>query len=170
MNLDVVRELIRMMEGTSLTAVEVQEAGFRVRLESMGHLGQYPASAAIIGGADRPVLVAPGQQPIVDLPQTAVEQSLAQEEAALADKDDTSNGGAPAGKQLLSPMVGTFHELPEDRRVAVGAKVKKGEAICIVEAMKVMNEITMEEDGVISYIAAKEGDMVEYGQVLYVFD
>lgn len=168
MNLDVVRELIRMMEGTSLTAMEVQDAGFRVRLESMGILGQYPPSQ-IIGGSDGPALIASSQPPVAGLAQPA-EQSYAQEEAAPDGETRAANGEPPAGKQLLSPMVGTFHELPEDRRVTVGAKVKKGDAICIVEAMKVMNEITMEEDGVISYIAAKEGDMVEYGQILYVFD
>lgn len=160
MNLDTVRALVRLMEESSLTAMEVQDESLRVRLENSG-AGRGPLDER---GAGAPAGTAVGQGQPAAVEPPAQSAPVAAEEAASA------AGEPPAGKQLLSPMVGTFHELPEGRRVAVGAQLQKGDPICIVEAMKVMNEIAMEESGVISYIAAKEGDMVEYGQVLYVFD
>lgn len=72
-------------------------------------------------------------------------------------------------KLIKSPMVGTFYGRPSpkaDQFVKVGAKVKKGDILCIVEAMKLMNEIESEYDGEVVEILAKDDDMVEYGQVL----
>lgn len=176
MNLDLVRELVRMMEASSLTAMEVQDAGFRVRLENMNKWG-YGNSAAVIGGSDGTAILSgasvplrPGSTPIAVGEVVAEKGEAPVEDGLDAEPLEDSVGGIPTGKHLLSPMVGTFHELPEDRKVGVGARLKKGDPVCVVEAMKVMNEILMEEDGAIAYIAAKEGDMVEYDQVLYVFD
>lgn len=168
MNLDLVRELVRMMEASSLTAMEVQDAGFRVRLENSGNWG-YSGPGVGIGGSDtQATIAAVPMQPIAGEPSAAAES--ASQEKVETSSEEASSAEIPAGKHLLSPMVGTFHELPEDRKVGVGARLKKGDPVCVVEAMKVMNEILMEEDGAIAYIAAKEGDMVEYDQVLYVFD
>ena len=72
-------------------------------------------------------------------------------------------------KLIKSPMVGTFYGRPSpkaDQFVKVGDKVKKGDILCIVEAMKLMNEIESEYDGEVVEILAKDDDMVEYGQVL----
>ena len=72
-------------------------------------------------------------------------------------------------KLIKSPMVGTFYGRPSpkaDQFVKVGYKVKKGDILCIVEAMKLMNEIESEYDGEVVEILAKDDDMVEYGQVL----
>ncbi|GAA0745494.1 acetyl-CoA carboxylase biotin carboxyl carrier protein [Clostridium oceanicum] len=71
---------------------------------------------------------------------------------------------------VKSPIVGTFYESPgagKDPYVKVGDKVKKGDVLCIVEAMKVMNEIEAETDGEIAEISVKNEDMVEYGQELF---
>lgn len=75
------------------------------------------------------------------------------------------------GTIIKSPLVGTFHQAPapdEDPFVTVGAKVKKGEKLCIIEAMKVMNEINAPCDGVVLEINVAEGDMVEFDQKLFV--
>lgn len=75
------------------------------------------------------------------------------------------------GNEITSPLVGTFHQAPyKDAKpfVSVGDKVKKGQKLCIVEAMKVMNEITSPYDGVIVEICAKENDVVEFGKKLFV--
>lgn len=72
-------------------------------------------------------------------------------------------------KLVKSPMVGTFYSKPSPKAdcfVKVGDKVKKGDILCIVEAMKLMNEIESEFDGEVVEILAKDEDMVEYGQVL----
>jgi acetyl-CoA carboxylase biotin carboxyl carrier protein len=65
---------------------------------------------------------------------------------------------------VTAPMVGVFHALKSP--VAMGDAVRKGQAVCVIEAMKLMNEIVAEHDGEVVWIAAREGDMVEYGQLL----
>ena len=71
---------------------------------------------------------------------------------------------------VLSPMVGVFYASPSPSDppfVTVGSKVKKGDVLCIIEAMKLMNEITAEEDGEIIDICTANGSVVEYGQILF---
>ena len=75
------------------------------------------------------------------------------------------------GKEITAPLVGTFHQAPyKDAKpfVALGQKVKKGQKLCIIEAMKVMNEITSPYDGTILEILAKENDVVEFGKPLFL--
>ena len=74
-------------------------------------------------------------------------------------------------KYITSPMVGTFYSKPSPdakRFVEVGSKVKKGDKLCIIEAMKLMNEIEAEEDGEIVEILVKDEEMVDYGKKLFV--
>ena len=76
----------------------------------------------------------------------------------------------PEGVSVKSPMVGLFYAAPAENAepyVALGDRVKKGQTLCIVEAMKLMNEIAAEEDGVISEICVTNGQMVEYGTELF---
>ena len=71
---------------------------------------------------------------------------------------------------MKSPLVGVFYAAPAENAepyVSVGESVKKGQVLCIIEAMKLMNEITAEEDGVILEIAAANGQIVEYGSELF---
>ncbi len=78
---------------------------------------------------------------------------------------------AQAGKPVKSPIVGTFYAAPSPEAppfVAVGAKVRAGQVLCIIEAMKMMNEIECESDGVISAVCVQNGDLVEYGQPLFM--
>ncbi|MDY5982892.1 MAG: biotin/lipoyl-containing protein [Anaeroplasma sp.] len=75
------------------------------------------------------------------------------------------------GHEITAPLVGTFHQAPyKDAKpfVALGQKVKKGQKLCIIEAMKVMNEITSPYDGTILKILAKENDVVEFGKPLFL--
>jgi acetyl-CoA carboxylase biotin carboxyl carrier protein len=69
-------------------------------------------------------------------------------------------------KTIESPFVGAYHDLPEDKKVKAGDKVAKGQAVCNIEAMKLFNEITMPEDGVIVSVDVKEGDVLEFGQTI----
>lgn len=74
------------------------------------------------------------------------------------------------GEEIKSPMVGVFYTAasPEEAPfVSVGSRVKQGDVICIVEAMKLMNEIVAERDGEIVEICASNGEIVEYGQLLF---
>jgi acetyl-CoA carboxylase biotin carboxyl carrier protein len=75
------------------------------------------------------------------------------------------------GNVVESPLVGTFYESPSPGLppfVSVGSKVKKGDVLCIIEAMKVMNEIVSDQDGVVSRILVSNGEMVEYGQPIFI--
>lgn len=86
-------------------------------------------------------------------------------------KDAKEEKDAPKGKEITSPLVGTFHQAPyKDAKpfVSLGDRVKKGQKLCIVEAMKVMNEITSPYDGVILEVCANENDVVEFGKKLFV--
>ena len=75
----------------------------------------------------------------------------------------------PEGDAITAPMVGTFYAAPapgEEAFAAPGKQVKKGETLCLIEAMKMMNEITADFDGIVTEIAPKDGDLVEYGAPL----
>lgn len=102
---------------------------------------------------------------IENAPRT-VTAAPAQAAPAAADAGADFN----AAKMVTSPMVGVFYASPSPTDppfVTVGSKVKKGDVLCIIEAMKLMNEITAEEDGEIIDICATNGSVVEYGQILF---
>lgn len=86
---------------------------------------------------------------------------------AAANKDKSDNGDYSS---VISPTVGIFYAAPSEKAdayVKVGDRVKKGTVLCIIEAMKLMNEVTAEEDGVIEAVLAENGQVVEYGTELF---
>ena len=91
-------------------------------------------------------------------------QSASAQQATEAPKADI-----PKGKAITSPMVGTFYSAPSpdaDPFVEVGKTVSEGDVVCIIEAMKLMNEIKSEHAGKVTQICVKNGDPIEFGQVL----
>jgi acetyl-CoA carboxylase biotin carboxyl carrier protein len=79
----------------------------------------------------------------------------------------------PPGTQIKSPLVGTYYGAPSpdaESFVKVGSRIKKGDTLCIVEAMKIMNEIEAEEDGIIKAVLVQNGEAVEYNQPLFVLE
>ena len=93
--------------------------------------------------------------------------------APAAAPDITAVESSPAANvnSVKSPMVGVFYAAPspeDEPFVKVGDSVKKGDVLCIVEAMKLMNEITAEQDGVVAEICAEDGELVEFGQTLFI--
>jgi acetyl-CoA carboxylase biotin carboxyl carrier protein len=85
----------------------------------------------------------------------------------------SSVAAAATGKEIKSPMVGTFYTSPEPGAppfVDVGARVKKGQTVCIIEAMKLMNEIESEYDGVVKSRLVENAQPVEFGQTLFVVE
>ena len=79
----------------------------------------------------------------------------------IHEEEKQENEGTP----IASPMVGVFYAAPY---VSVGSKVKKGDVLCLVEAMKLMNEVTAEQSGEITAVCADNGQVVEYGQTLFM--
>jgi acetyl-CoA carboxylase biotin carboxyl carrier protein len=144
-----IKQIVDLMKRSSLTEFELQEQDFKLRIcRSSGETVTMVQPAA-------PVAVA---QPAV-APQAAAAAPAAPSERV----DDPS-------KWIKSPMVGTFYAAPSpdsDAFVKVGDKVAESTVVCILEAMKVMNEITAERSGTIAEIMVENGDSVEYGQPLF---
>ena len=105
--------------------------------------------------------------PVIAAASVAAAAPAAAPDAAPAEEQ------LPAGTQVKSPLVGTFYSSPspdEPPFVLVGQQVKEGDTLCIIEAMKIMNEIKAPCDGKVIRIMAQPGDMVEYNQVLCVIE
>lgn len=85
-----------------------------------------------------------------------------------AEKESVKTAEIPAGEMIKAPLLGIFHGRAQEGAVKIGDTVKKGETLCAIEAMKMMNEVTSPKDGVIADILASEGALVEYGQPLFV--
>lgn len=159
-DLDDVKRLIELANKNDLSVLEIEtKKGRRIRIEK-----NKPVAPAVAFNAAAPaptVAPAPVQAPVVET--TPVQQSAPTQASAPQ----------PTGKTIKAPMVGVFYQAasPEaDPYVTVGKTVKKGDTVCIIEAMKLMNEIQAEEDGTIKEILVKNGDIIEYGQPLFVIE
>ena len=144
-----VKALVEILEGTDVTSLVWARSGHKVVIRR-GHPAPYPAPAP----AHAPVAVAvPAAPPPAAAPRA--------EKAEKAEKP---------GTLVTSPFVGTFYRAPSPDSppyVDVGAKVKKGQVLCIVEAMKLMNEIEAEVEGVVAEILVQNATPVEFGQPLF---
>jgi acetyl-CoA carboxylase biotin carboxyl carrier protein len=160
--------LMKEMNQTDLTRLEVEAEGLRICLEKADPKAAAASPAqfvqpALIQGNSVPV---PNMSASVSVIQGANDQVQAAGPAAQAEK-----AAEEGTKKLISPMVGTFYAQPAPDKppfVKVGDKVKKGQTICIIEAMKLMNEIESEYDGEILEVLVKNEEMVEYGQPLFL--
>ena len=147
---DKLKEIIYILENSSVNEIEISFWGKKYRVSK------------------QPSLVS--QSNMNPATQTNIATSYPKVEEIV--KDENSSGTSEENvEELLSPMPGTFYTAPtpEDKNfVNVGDKVAKGEVLCIVEAMKIMNEIESEYDGTIVEIKVKNGEPVEYNQPLFV--
>jgi acetyl-CoA carboxylase biotin carboxyl carrier protein len=160
MKLDIIAQIVQILkDAPEVGAIEIRRGLFgawsSVRVSKAGHGGN------TIGGGPSHVIVShPAAGP-----------------AASTSTAPTASSPAPsAGPQLLeikSPMVGTFYQSPEPAAqpyVKVGTRVNVGQVVCIIEAMKIMNEIESEVAGVIREVSAQNAQPVEFGQVLFRVD
>ncbi len=147
MDLRKLKTLIDLVEQSGIAELEITEGEERVRISRMGAPG------------------APMAIPQHVVPATPLVVPVAA--AAAADVPPAE----PEGHMVKSPMVGTFYRsaAPGAKSfVEVGQTVKSGETVCIIEAMKLLNEIEADHDGVIKAILVENGQPVEYGQPLFV--
>lgn len=160
MNIQDIKELARVMQETGLTSLHVTEGALDIHMERKGAAAVEVVSPASVAPAEQPAAPAAAQQ------QAAVEnQPQIQNEAPVGSTIDFNHI-----TEVKSPMVGVFYAAPSPDAppyVQVGSKVKKGDVLCIIEAMKLMNEITAEQDGEIVDICVKSGEVVEYSQTLF---
>ena len=159
MDLNYLKKVIKILDSSNLNEIEIEEEGLKVRLSKGSGA---PAAQAV--HAAMPVMQAPVQQEASQKPST--EKSEA--------KGDSSEESIPSNvREVKSPMVGTFYRAPSpdaDPFVNVGDDVKQGTVICIVEAMKLMNEIEAEVTGKIVKILVEDAQAVEYNQPLFLVE
>lgn len=155
-DLDDVKRLIELANENDLGVLEIEtKKGRRIRIEK-----NKPTTPTVAFNANSS---APVQAP------APVQPAVASEPVSAAPTQSAS----PTGKTIKAPMVGVFYQAasPEaDPYVTVGKAVNKGDTVCIIEAMKLMNEIQAEESGTIKEILVKNGEIVEYGQPLFVIE
>ncbi len=146
MDIRKVKKLIELLEESNIAEIEIQEGEESVRISRN-------MSGAQVQYAPAPVAApAPGAAP-----------------AAAPAAEAAAPAAVPAGHLVTSPMVGTFYRSPAPGAkvfVEVGQQVKKGDTICIVEAMKMMNQIEADKDGTIGEILVEDGQPVEFDQPL----
>lgn len=146
-------EIADVMEGRGLTRVRVEEPdGTAVELERASAAQPVAVPMPMPGAMAAPV-AAPAVAP-------AAPEPAAQAPAVAPE---------PKGAEVTAPMVGVFYAAPapgDEPFVHVGSKVKAGETLCIIEAMKVLNEVTAEADGEVLEICVADGDLVEFGSCL----
>ncbi len=154
-DLKTIRQLIKMMVDNDLTEIDLEGEGEKIKLKR-GH--QASAGSAV------QYLPAPPATP-------AQAPAPAAGDASHSDDDHTSGNGSDEGTITIdSPMVGTFYTASSpdaDAFVDAGDTVKPDTVVCIVEAMKVFNEIKAEVSGKITEVLVKNGDAVEFGQPIY---
>ncbi len=145
MDINSVIELLNSVENTGWTKFEVTHKDFTLKLERDN---------------EKEVIARP---PVKAIP-TAPKTTAVAEEVAQSPTEKTFNEN---DKSVESPLVGIYHNPKES--IKIGDKVKKGTIVCLIEAMKLMNEITMPEDGEITWCACAENDSVEFGQMLFKY-
>ena len=158
MEFDKVKELATLLENSSLTKLRLEEDGTVLELEAEPPQQLVSVAAPAVAA---PATVAP-----------APSAPTAPAPAAPAPSSDASDD-APYDMSKLTlvkaPMVGVFYAAPSpgaDPFVHVGSKVKKGDTLCVMEAMKLMNEVVAEVDGEVVDVCVEDGDLVEFGGTL----
>ena len=153
MDLRKLKTLIDLVSESEVSELEITEAEGKVRIVKAS-----PAAAV------QQVVAAPAVT-------TAVAAPVASAPAAEAAPAVAAPAQQAAGTEVKSPMVGTFYAASApgaEPFATVGSTVKKGQTLCIIEAMKLLNEIEAETDGVIKQILVENAEPVEYGQVLFI--
>lgn len=151
MDIRKVKKLIELLEESGIAEIEISEGEDSVRISRFG------------GNVAAPVALA--MPPVAAAPAAAAAAAPASALAMAEAEED--------GHVVPAPMVGTFYNAPSPGSapfVQVGDRVSIGDALCIIEAMKMMNQIEAEVAGTIKSIRVQNGDPVEYGQILFVID
>jgi acetyl-CoA carboxylase biotin carboxyl carrier protein len=156
-----VKKLVDMIDASSVDSIEISsDKGMKIRISKTS---QQRATVQLAPQMQMPQMAAPAAATPVATPA----ESASLKEAAKAETAKSR------WLEVKSPMVGTYYSAPEPGAkpyLSVGERISKGQILCIIEAMKIMNEIESEFDGVVKEIQAQNSHPVEYGQVLFRID
>lgn len=148
MNINEVYQLMDRFEGSTLAELSLEMEGVKLSVKKA-------CAGGTVAGA-----------PVYQTPFTAQPNTVAQQDM---EAPQTTPASSAATKSITAPLVGTFYRAAapgEKPFVEVGQQVKKGDVVGIIEAMKLMNEITATENGVVEEIVVEDGSLVEYNEVL----
>jgi acetyl-CoA carboxylase biotin carboxyl carrier protein len=159
-----VKKIVELLDGSSVDSIEIStDKGMKLRISKTPQ--------------QRGALVTPAVPIPALIPQAVTSSRLTPSEGVplTAEDDGQAKADAPKAKllEVKSPMVGTFYRSPEPGippYVVEGTRVEKGQILCIIEAMKIMNEIESEYSGVVREVLVTDAHPVEYGQVLFRVD
>jgi acetyl-CoA carboxylase biotin carboxyl carrier protein len=155
MDMRKLKTLVDLVSESNISELEITEAEGKVRIVKAGY-----------GVPTTMMMPAPAQMMAPMVPAVAAD-------AAAPAAAPAAEAAAPTGHVVKSPMVGTFYRSSSPGAkpfVDVGTAVKEGDAICIVEAMKIMNEIEADMAGTVTKILVENGQAVEYGQPLFIIE
>jgi acetyl-CoA carboxylase biotin carboxyl carrier protein len=155
MDIRKIKKLIELLEESGIAEIEIKEGEEAVRISRM------PPSAGVAPAPQVAHLTAPGS----GAPAPAAAEAAAAEGGAVKPK--------PSEHVITAPMVGTFYASPSPGAkpfVEIGDEIKVGQVLCIIEAMKMMNQIEADRAGRIASVMARNGDPVEFGQPLFVVE
>ena len=144
-----IRELVELVTERGLSGLEIEQSGFRLRIEGRRLAGSDGASASATDGLPGAGIAAAPPTAAVPAPPPAEDHNL---------------------HVITSPIVGTFYRAPSPEAEAfaeVGARIAKGKTLCIIESMKLMNEIESDVDGEVVAVYPRNGQPVEYGEKLF---
>jgi acetyl-CoA carboxylase biotin carboxyl carrier protein len=147
-----IKKIVKLMDDHGLSQFQYEKEDFNLKLKKGVDIDEIQSLLGSLGSAPAPVapLAAPAQAPAAPAAESAAPE--------------------PAGEEISSPMVGTFYRKssPESPNfVEVGDAVSEGQTLCIIEAMKVMNEIKAEKSGTIAQVCVDDGNSVQFGDALF---
>ena len=154
MDLRKLKKLIDLVEESGIAELELTEGEEKVKISRQNQNLQAPVQYI-----QQPQQTFQAPQPSSPVPETKLEEP--------------KTVIAPAGKQITSPMVGTFYRSSSPDAapfVEIGTPVKKGDTLCIIEAMKLLNEIEADRDGIVKKIMVENAQPVEFGEPLFIIE
>lgn len=163
-----IRKLVKLVESS-----EIESLNIKTLFSNVTIVKRSPTGSNGNGGHGTTISI-PKVQAVSTLPpleSAAVAPAPAPQPIAAPTPAPAPQAAAPTGKEIKSPMVGTFYTAPEPGAppfVEVGQRITKGQTVCIIEAMKLMNEIEAEFDGVVIQRMVDNAQPVEFGQVLFM--
>jgi acetyl-CoA carboxylase biotin carboxyl carrier protein len=158
-----VKKLIDILDESTVDSIEISsDKGMKIRISKS------PTGRGGMQVAPQPVLA-----PMLAAPAALTAGRSTPPDGTAAVEETPKGPPGKSGTEVKSPMVGTFYGAPEPGAkpyVSVGTRVAKGQILCIIEAMKIMNEIESEVTGVVTEVLAQDATPVEYGQALFRID
>ncbi len=152
MDLKLIKNILELISESDVNEVSLEEGDFKIKVKKQGEVQQVSYSQTA--------------------PQAPAQPATPQaQQAAPADASEAQKADQPEGDTVKSPIVGTFYTSPSpdsDPFVKVGDHISKGETLCIVEAMKIMNEIEAEFSGTVQKVLVDDGQPVEFDQPLFI--